>query len=187
MGRFLKLGENGNNERNISLPMERIRIYGERFERIKSNIDKLLQESDAKCAILIDKAGAPVAYSGDLSGIDIESFSALVAANFAATAEIASLVGEQDFETLYHQGETHNLYFQFVTKGIVLAVIFDRRTSLGLVRIKTENTAKAISSIIDEIFKQAESESSNVEVEPHREIPDITHDIEQDFDRLFGN
>ncbi len=160
---------------------DKVKIFEESFQKIKDHIEKLLKQSDAKCAFLIDRDGNLITYSGDTKGIDIESFAALAAADFAATSQLASLIGEKDFETLYHQGENQHLYFQLVAKGIVLAVVFDHRTTLGLVRVRVKSTADVISSVIDEIFKQAETQPIKEE-----EVKDITKDIEQELDRLFG-
>ncbi len=159
---------------------DRVKIFEESFQKIKDNIEKLLKQSDAKCAFLIDRDGNLITYSGDTKGIDLESFAALAAADFAATSQLASLIGEKDFETLYHQGIHQHLYFQLVGRGIVLAVVFDQRTTLGLVRVRVKSTAEAISAIIDEIFKQAETKV------PQEDVKDITRDIEQELDRLFG-
>ncbi|MCK4940648.1 roadblock/LC7 domain-containing protein, partial [candidate division WOR-3 bacterium] len=111
------------------------------------------------------------------------SFATLSAADFAATSQLASLIGEKEFSTLFHQGEKENLYVSLIADRIILAVIFDKRTTLGLVRVKTKNTVAELENTFQTIFSKVEKET-----EPRKEIDDdFTRMAEEEIDKLFGS
>ena len=81
-----------------------------------------------------------------------------------------------------HQGEKENLYVCLIADRVILAVIFDQRTTLGLVRVKTKNTAAELEKIFTEIFNKLEKESG-----PSEGIDtDFTKAAEEELDKLFG-
>jgi predicted regulator of Ras-like GTPase activity (Roadblock/LC7/MglB family) len=89
---------------------EGINIFEEDFWAITDILNRLLQGTNARTILLIDKAGQLITSAGDTAKIDVSSFATLSAADFAATSQLASLIGEKEFSTLFHQGEKENLY-----------------------------------------------------------------------------
>lgn len=175
------VAQRAGNER-IEMLIDRIKLFESGFQAIKENIEKLLQQSDAKAVLLVDRDGNLITNAGETEKIDLESFATLTAADFAATSQLAELIGEQQFRTLYHQGERDHLYFQALARNIIIAVIFDQRTTLGLVRVRVKHAAETLSKILEEIF--GGQEQAVPEEEPR--IEDISKDIEDELDRLFG-
>ena len=76
--------------------------------RIDGCLNKLVTSSAAHCVFLIDRSGQLIAHSGNPSTVDVAALSALTAANFGATAEIAKLLGEDEFNLLFHKGNKEN-------------------------------------------------------------------------------
>jgi predicted regulator of Ras-like GTPase activity (Roadblock/LC7/MglB family) len=161
---------------------EGINIFEEDFWAITEALNRLLQGTNSRTILLIDKAGQLITSTGDTSRIDVSSFATLSAADFAATSQLASLIGEKEFSTLFHQGEKENLYVCLVANRVILAVIFDQRTTLGLVRVKAKNTAAELEKIFAEIFSKIGKE--RVTKKPF-DI-DFTKAAEDELDRLFG-
>jgi len=161
---------------------EGIDIFEEDFYAITDVLNRLLQGTNARTVLLIDKAGQLITSAGDTKNIDISSFATLSAADFAATSQLASLIGEKEFSTLFHQGEKENLYVCLIANRVILAVIFDQRTTLGLVRVKVKNTATELEKIFEDIFKKVTKESTT------KKIVDIdfTKAAEEELDKLFG-
>ena len=84
--------------------------------------------------------------------------SALAASDFAATAEMAKLVGEDaKFKLLFHEGEKRNVYLSNVGDNFFLVVVFDTSVTLGLIRIYTK---KAIQNLLD-IFEDSANQSDD--------------------------
>ena len=108
---------------------------------------EFLRLSGAKCALLIDKEGHLVTKSGEVRTIDMDTISALVAGSFAATKEMARLLGEEEFTALFHQGQRDNIQLSLVGDRTLLTILFDDRTTVGMVRLYANETAKKLADI----------------------------------------
>jgi predicted regulator of Ras-like GTPase activity (Roadblock/LC7/MglB family) len=116
------------------------------LEKINFCLNKMVSSSLAQSVLLIDRSGQLIAHHGNAPAIDMPSLSALTAANFGATAEIAKILGEEEFTLLFHKGKSENVYFSTIGEHVILVTLFDDRTSLGVIRLQ-------ISKIIDELAK----------------------------------
>ena len=87
---------------NERLRHDRLTFYKDDIEKIDQILTEFLRLSGAKCALLIDKEGHLVTKRGEVKTIDMDTISALVAGSFAATKEMARLLGEDEFTALYH-------------------------------------------------------------------------------------
>ncbi len=161
---------------------EGLNIFEEDFWAITEALNRLLQGTNARTILLIDKAGQLITSAGDTTRLDVSSFATLSAADFAATSQLASLIGEKEFSTLFHQGEKENLYVCLIANRVILAVIFDQRTTLGLVRVKAKNTALELEKIFEDIF----SKIGKTETNQKPFDMDFTKAAEDELDKLFG-
>jgi len=160
---------------------EGLNIFEEDFWAITDALNRLLQGTNARTILLIDKAGQLITSAGDTARLDTSSFATLSAADFAATSQLASLIGESKFSTLFHQGERENLYVCLIADRVILAVIFDQRTTLGLVRVKAKNTAAELERIFGDIFSKLQKETTVRRIDT-----DFTKAAEDELDKLFG-
>src|SRR6185295_4506150 len=76
-------------ETERKLRERRLIFYEDDIERINKALENYQSLSKSKCNILIDIEGHPVTQVGTTEGINLETISALVAASFAATKEVA--------------------------------------------------------------------------------------------------
>lgn len=128
----------------------RLTFYENDVEKIDKVMEEFLKLSKAKSAILVDKDGHMITRVGSDVGIDVDTVSALVAGSFAATKEMAKLLGEQEFSALYHQGESDNIQISLVGDRTILTVIFDDSTTLGMVRLYVSETVGKLFQIFQE-------------------------------------
>ena len=126
--------------------------------RIEQSLYKMLSSSGAHCALLIDRSGQLISSSGDPSTLDVIALSALTAANFGATSEIARLLGEDEFALLFHKGKNENVHFSKIGNDFIMVTLFDDRTTLGLVRLRTEKVVQELREIFAEISKRSKGE-----------------------------
>jgi predicted regulator of Ras-like GTPase activity (Roadblock/LC7/MglB family) len=124
------------------------------IEKIDFCLDKVISTSLAHSVLLIDRSGQLIAHHGNTPGIDVLSLSALTAANFGATAEIARILGEEEFTLLFHKGRSENVYFSAVGENVIMVALFDDRTSLGLIRLQINKIIGELSTILSSIFEQ---------------------------------
>jgi len=111
-------------------------MYDEEYQRIVEIADKLLRESNGKAVFLVDRNGQLIAATGETEHLDTTSLASLTAGNIAATGGLAKLIGEKEFSILFHEGEKDNIHISIVGWRVILVVIFDQRSSLGLVRLR---------------------------------------------------
>ncbi|MDA8427801.1 MAG: roadblock/LC7 domain-containing protein [Geobacteraceae bacterium] len=156
-------------------------MYEEEFQEINIVIERLLQEANAKVIFLVDKNGQLISGVGDTERFDTTSLASLTAGNIAATGGLAKLIGEKEFSILFHEGEKDNLHISIVGGRVILVVLFDSRSSLGLVRLRVKKSSDELSSIFDKLLKKAEDkEKRGTSDFPFAEITD------DDIDNLFS-
>jgi predicted regulator of Ras-like GTPase activity (Roadblock/LC7/MglB family) len=107
-----------------------------------------VQEAGARCALLLDRQGRPITAAGDTADVDETSFASLAAADFDASDQLAGLLGEPEFTALYHQGVTGSMYLSDITGIAILAAVFDQRTTLGMVRLKTRDVVPRLEGLL---------------------------------------
>jgi len=156
-------------------------MYDEEFQRISAVIDKLLRESNAKVIFLVDKNGQLIAGCGETDNLDTTSLASLTAGNIAATGGLAKLIGEKEFSILFHEGEKDNIHISIVAQRVILVVIFDHRSSLGLVRLRVKKASDELAGIFEDLSEKAtEMEKTGNVDSPFAEITD------DDIDNLFS-
>src|SRR5678815_698940 len=158
-------------------------MYEEEFNQIKQIISKLRIDANAKVVFLVDKNGQQIAAHGDLASLDTTSLASLTAGNVAATDGLARLIGEKEFSILFHEGEKDNIHISIVAQRVILVVIFDERSSLGLVRLRVRRATAELDRIFEEITKKVEKEKESLQAEFESTFAEIT---DEDIDRLFS-
>jgi predicted regulator of Ras-like GTPase activity (Roadblock/LC7/MglB family) len=129
----------------------------EDFGAITQSLQRFLYESNARCALLVDRTGQLVATVGEQPKFDPTSFATLTAADFSANDQLARLIGETDFNSLFHQGEKESMYLADVARRVILVVLFDNRTTLGLVRLKMKQTVDELTKLFEQVFARVQS------------------------------
>jgi predicted regulator of Ras-like GTPase activity (Roadblock/LC7/MglB family) len=76
----------------------------------------------------------------------------LAAGNVAATGGMAQLIGEKEFPTLSHEGEKDSIHISVIGR-LLLVVVFDDRSSLGLVKLRSKQVSQQLSLMMEEIEK----------------------------------
>ena len=119
----------------------------ELIEDLVKLLERLVKEGGATYALLADMAGNLICEAGNVS-LDATSLAVLSAANFAATKEIARLIGEKEFSLLFHRGQVENIHFTRISPEILLIVLFKPYVSLGLLRLKVDSVKKEIQRLL---------------------------------------
>jgi len=155
-------------------------MHDEDFQRILAVIERLVRDANAKGVFVVDKNGQLIGEAGEMRGIDSTSLASLTAGCIAATGGLAKIVGEEEFPTHFHQGQRDNLHITLVGGRMILVVIFDERSSLGLVRLRVKKAGAELAKVFEEIEKKSEQQASQGG-SPFAEITD------DDIDNLFAD
>jgi predicted regulator of Ras-like GTPase activity (Roadblock/LC7/MglB family) len=133
------------------------------YEAFLAILRKLLADAFAKVVFLIDKNGTLIASAGDSVGFDTTSLASLAAGNIAATGGLANLIGEKEFSILFHEGERDNMHLSVIAERLILVVIFDRRSSVGLVRLRVRQAAGRLSAVQTVALAESEADPGGIE------------------------
>jgi predicted regulator of Ras-like GTPase activity (Roadblock/LC7/MglB family) len=155
-------------------------IYEEEIEKIDSILARMLKGAEAKCALLVDKDGHLITRQGFTHSLDTTALAALLAGSFASTKEIARLVGESEFSVLFHQGKKDHIHMSIVGDRSILAVIFDDRTTIGMVRLYAKETASEMAKIFASLKSRSHDKESGLSAEFAASAGDKLDDIFQD-------
>ena len=153
-------------------------MYEEEFNQINAVCDRLTREANAKVVFLVDKNGQLIASCGQTENIDTTSLASLTAGNIAETGGMAKLLKENEFATQFHEGEKANIHIQLVGNRVILVVIFDARSSLGLVRLRVKKASEELNHIFESLLKKVAEPGAD---SPFAEITD------EDIDNLFND
>jgi|GEM_PF-192254 len=148
------------------------------YHQIKAVLARLRLDASARVVFLVDKDGQQIATHGDVAGLDTTSLASLAAGNVAATGGMAELIGEKEFPTLSHEGEHESIHISVVGR-LLLVVVFDEHSSLGLVKLRSKQVSQQLASIFAEVARSSEDGQTNEDL-PFGEITD------EDIESLFS-
>ena len=145
-------------------------------------LETILEESNSGYVFLVDKTGQNIAATGQME-VDATSLASLTAGAVAATEGLSSLIGENQFSTLFHEGADHSLHISQVGNKVILLIVFDEQSSLGLVRLRTQQHLPALEKAVDAVLTRSHEETAAATVASSAAFAEITDD---DIDALFG-
>ena len=152
-------------------------LHVKEFNEFQLVLKKLLADSYAKVVFLIDKNGSLLSSAGETADFDTTSLASLAAGNIAATGGLATLIGEKEFSILFHEGERDNMHLSVVANRLILVVIFNQRSSVGLVRLRVRRASEDLARVL-----KAVDETARGEEEGEGLIEELT---EADIETLF--
>jgi predicted regulator of Ras-like GTPase activity (Roadblock/LC7/MglB family) len=138
-----------------------------------------LRESNARTALIVDRTGQMITTAGEAPTFDPTAFASLTAADFSANDQLAKMIGEPEFGALFHQGEKESMYLADIARRVILVVLFDNRTTLGLVKLRVKNTVGELNKVFEGMFSQDGAGRSQVET-------GFLGEAEDEIDKLFG-
>ena len=158
--------------------IQQLVMYEDELQHINRICEILHRDSNAKAVLVIDKNGQAIAQAGDTQQLDVTSLSSLTAGNVAATGGMALLIGEKEFPTLSHEGERESIHICIIGR-VLLVVVFDERSSLGLVKLRVKQAGRELALIFEEVARltaarKAADESMFAEI------------TDEDIDSLFN-
>jgi predicted regulator of Ras-like GTPase activity (Roadblock/LC7/MglB family) len=147
--------------------------------RIQLILAQFLADSGARTALIVDRTGQLVATVGEAPTFDPTAFATLTAADFSANDQLARMLGEPEFGALFHQGERESMYLADIARRVILVVLFDTRTTLGLVKLRVRAAVQELSSVFTDMFARDGRSVPKMEA-------GLVGEAEDEIDRLFG-
>ncbi len=158
--------------------IQQLVMYEEELAQINNICEILQRDSNAKAVLVVDKNGQAFAQAGEVEQLDITSLSSLTAGNVAATGAIATLLAEKEFSGQFLEGQKTHYHISIVGQRVILVVLFDDRSSLGLVRLRVRKATNELVHVLDVLTKKSASGSQ----------PSVFSEItDDDIDNLFND
>jgi predicted regulator of Ras-like GTPase activity (Roadblock/LC7/MglB family) len=154
-------------------------IYEEEHTQLTQICEGLVRDALAKAIFIVDKDGQLVTATGETGGIDTTGLASLVAGSTAATGSLAQMIGEEEFPVHFHEGNSKHLHVSVIGDTLILVVIFDERSSFGLVQLRVKRAYKDMRQIIENVATKAASGNADLDL-----FGEITDD---DIDSLFND
>ncbi|MGB8509625.1 MAG: roadblock/LC7 domain-containing protein [Pyrinomonadaceae bacterium] len=153
-------------------------MHEQQYQKLAHTLSKLRNDSFSRVVFLVDKNGQQIAAQGEIGDLDTTSLASLAAGNVAATGGMARLIGEKEFPTLSHEGERESIHICIIGR-VLLVVVFDERSSLGLVKLRVKQASRELACVFEEMARVAEQKKDADEAL----FAEITDD---DIDSLFN-
>lgn len=149
--------------------------------RINEILSAFLGDAGARTALIVDRTGQLIATVGEAVQFDPTAFASLTAADFSANDQLARMLGEPEFGALFHQGERESMYLADIARRVILVVLFDTSTTLGLVKLRVRTAAQQLNQVFTEMFERTDDGTTPPAVEGG-----FLGEAEDEIDRLFG-
>ena len=130
-------------------------LIEEDIRRLDQILKELLASSEATTALIIDKGGFlithkssprgvsdsptagaadPATPRGEAQEFDLTTIAALASGAYLANQTIANLVREDNFNSVYQQGQNYSMFASNIDEHCLLVVIFKASISVGAVK-----------------------------------------------------
>jgi predicted regulator of Ras-like GTPase activity (Roadblock/LC7/MglB family) len=123
---------------------------------------KLMHDTNATSSLLIDKSGQVISVQGSESRSNATTLGALLAGVFSSSREVARLLNEKDFRSIFQQGVQESIYTSMVEEQWLLVIIFDKFTHIGLVKVLSKKATEELGRILDRVRNDTSRAKSSV-------------------------
>jgi len=156
-------------------------LFENDFRSIDQVLHDFLDRTNALSIHLIDRSGQLITSAGRVGDFDATTFASLIAADFTANAEVGQLLGDQGVNAVVSEGRSRSVYSCMLAGRVILCVVFDRRTTLGIVRFRAQRAVPELDEVFKGLFEKVGIGA------PTPATPQFAAAAEQEVDALFGD
>ncbi len=133
-------------------------------QALQEILTQLSREVEAEGMILTDYGGNILVQVLPNDNEASQTLAALAAGSFAATRELAGLVGEKEFHWIFHHGRKMSIYIQCVAAHYLILALLGKRTTQGLVKLYVEKVSEQLERILLGTKEQTVAEAGPAQV-----------------------
>lgn len=104
----------------------------------------LIRKSEALMALIVERAGYLIQHFGEVDNYDTTQLANLAANSFNATEFMTNLLGENDFSSMYQQGERVSTLILNIDHRCLLVIIFPSTLSVGVMKYYASRTIQQL-------------------------------------------
>ena len=128
--------------------MKEFVVTEEQSRQMTAVLTDLAAQAEAEAVFLGDSAGNIIACISLPGTETVQNIAALAAGSFSATRELARMIGETSFSSIYHKGEQSSIYMQTMAGTFLLLIIFGKGTAVGLVKLYVDKASQELEPIL---------------------------------------
>jgi predicted regulator of Ras-like GTPase activity (Roadblock/LC7/MglB family) len=168
-------------------------LFENDFRAIDAVLNELLERTNALSVQLVDRSGHLILSAGRSGDFDATAFASLVAADFTANAELSRLLGENGLAAVVSEGCERSIYSCLLAGRVIMCVVYDRRSTLGLVRLRANRAARALAELFEDVFDKVDlfEPAAPGELQPASPAEPTSAEFalaaSQEVDALFGD
>jgi len=164
-------------------------LFENDFRAIDGVLNELLERTNALSVHLVDRSGQLITSAGRTGDFDATAFASLVAADFTANAELSLLLGEEGLSAVVSEGRERSVYSCLLAGRVIMCTVYDRRSTLGLVRFRANRSARELSGIFEGLFEKVGLFEPELQPEVSMEPTSAEFALaaSQEVDALFGD
>jgi predicted regulator of Ras-like GTPase activity (Roadblock/LC7/MglB family) len=155
-------------------------LFENDFRSIDQVLNELLERTNALSVHLVDRSGQLITTAGRTADFDATAFASLIAADFTANAELSQLLGEDSVEAVVSEGKARSVYSSMLAERVIMCTVFDRRSTLGLVRFRAQRASEELDLIFRALFEKVGL------IEPAEGAHEFVDAAGREVDALFG-
>jgi predicted regulator of Ras-like GTPase activity (Roadblock/LC7/MglB family) len=156
-------------------------LFENDFRSIDQVLNELLGRTNALSVHLVDRSGQLITSAGRTADFDATAFASLIAADFTANAELSQLLGEDSVEAVVSEGARRSVYSSMLAGRVIMCTVFDRRSTLGLVRFRAQRAAEELDLVFRALFEKVGL------LEPAPGAGEFADAAGREVDALFGD
>jgi predicted regulator of Ras-like GTPase activity (Roadblock/LC7/MglB family) len=165
-------------------------LFENDFRAIDAVLNELLERTNALSVQLVDRSGHLILSAGRSADFDATAFASLVAADFTANAELSRLLGEDGLSAVVSEGRERSIHSSLLAGRVIMCVVYDRRSTLGLVRFRANRAAQALADLFAGVFEKVDLIEPATPGEPQAAEPtsaEFALAANEEVDALFGD
>src|SRR5262245_16478616 len=156
-------------------------LFEHDFRSIDQTLGELIERTNAVSVHLVDRSGQLITSAGRVGDLDPTAFASLIAAEFSANAELAQMLGDNGVDAVVSEGKTRSVYSCMLAGRVIMATVFDRHSTLGLVRFRANRAAQALDGVFRGLLEKVGL------VDTAFAEPEYAAAAAQQVDALFGD
>ena len=156
-------------------------LFEKDFRAIDQVLYDLLERTNALSVHLVDRSGQLITSAGRSADFDPVAFASLIAADFTANAELANLLGDSATQAVVSEGVSRSVHSCLMADRIILCTVYDRRSTLGLVRFRVARALEVLDPVFRGLFEKV-----GVAATPVEDATAFANAANREVDALFG-
>ncbi len=153
----------------------------EMFSHINKGLENLLISTNAHMAMVLNMDGHKLATIGFVD--DAEGMGALISGVFNAAQAISRILKEENgFKSFFQKGKEYTVYYSVIGGSLILSVIFDSSTLLGVIQVGVQELDKYLTEVFAKVPQVKPTEEVML---TEKDIKEAEERIDDIFDSLF--